>query len=53
MRRRLMHGTVFFALAIIGAIAFAVTGSIWLVGAALVFLAAGVVKLYQVGKSLQ
>jgi cation transport ATPase len=52
MRRKSMHGTLLFALGIIGAIAFAVTNSVWVAGAALVFLAAGVVMLYQVGKSL-
>jgi membrane protein YdbS with pleckstrin-like domain len=52
MRRKSMQGVVLFALGIIGAIAFAVTSSIWLIGAAAVFLVAGVALLYQVGKSL-
>jgi general stress protein CsbA len=52
IRRKSMLGTVLFALGIIGAIAFAVTGSVWVVGAAVVFLVAGVLLLYQVGKSL-
>lgn len=52
MHRRSMLGTVLFALGIIGAIVSAVTGSIWVIGAAVVFLVAGVVLLYQVGKSL-
>lgn len=47
-----MIGTALFALGVIGAIAAAVTGSVWVVGAAVVFLAAGVTMLYQVGKSL-
>jgi hypothetical protein len=41
-----------FALGIIGAIAFAVTGSVWVVAAAVILLVAGVVLLYQVGRSL-
>ena len=52
MRRRSMQGTVLFALGIIAAIASVATGSVWLVGAAVIFLVAGVVMLYQVGKSL-
>lgn len=52
MRHKSMQGTVLFALGIIGAIAFAVTGSVWVVAAAVVFLVAGVVLLYQVGRSL-
>jgi uncharacterized membrane protein len=47
-----MQGTALFALGIAGAIAFALTGSIWVIGAAIVFSVAGVVLLYQVGKSL-
>ena len=47
-----MQGTVFLALGIIGATASAVTGSIWVIVAAVIFLVAGVVLLYQVGKSL-
>jgi len=43
---------VLFALGIMAAIAFVATGSVWLVGAAVVFLLPGVVMLYQVGKSL-
>ena len=52
MRRKSMQGTLLFALGIIGAIVSAVTGSIWLAVAAVVLLAAGVLLLYQVGKSL-
>ena len=52
MRRKSMQGTLLFALGIIGAIAFAVTGSIWVAVAAVVLLVAGVLLLYQVGKSL-
>jgi hypothetical protein len=52
MCRRSMLGTVLFALGIIGAIAFAVTVSVWVGGTAVVFLVAGMVMLYQVGKSL-
>jgi general stress protein CsbA len=52
MRRRSMLGTVLFALGIMAAITFVVTDSVWLVGAAVVFLVPGVVMLYQVGKSL-
>jgi general stress protein CsbA len=52
VRRKSMCGTVLFALGIIGAIASAVTGSVWVIVAAVVFLVAGVLMLYQVGKSL-
>ena len=52
LRRKSMLGTGLFALGIIGAIASAVSGSIWLIGAAIVFLAVGVLMLQQVGKSL-
>lgn len=51
-RRKSMYGTALFALGIMVAIASAVTGSVWLVGAAVAFLLLGVVLLYQVGKSL-
>ena len=47
-----MVGTLLLALGIIAAIAFAVTSSFWLIGAAVIFLVPGVVMLYQVGKSL-
>ena len=53
MRRRSMQGTVLFALGIIAAIAAAATGSVWLVGAAVVLLVPGMVMLYQVGRSLR
>ena len=52
MRKKSMLGTGLFALGIIGAIAFAVTGSVWVIGAAVVFLVPGVSMLCQVGKSL-
>jgi hypothetical protein len=52
MRRRSMQGTGLFALGIIGAIASAVTGSVWVIAAAVVFLVTGVLMRYQVGKSL-
>jgi hypothetical protein len=52
MRRRSMLGTVLFAAGIMVAIAMAATCSVWLVGAAVIFLATGVVMLYRVGKSL-
>lgn len=52
MRRKSMYGTALFALGIMVAIASVVTGSAWLVGAAVAFLMLGVVLLYQVGKSL-
>ena len=38
MRRKSMQGTLLFALGIIGAIVFAVTGSIWAIGVSVVFL---------------
>ena len=47
-----MLGVVLFAAGIIGAIAFAVTGSFLVIGVAVVSLLAGVVLLYQVGKTL-
>ena len=47
-----MQGTVLFALGISGAIVSAVTGSVWVIVAAVVFLVAGMLMLYQVGKSL-
>ena len=52
VRRKSMQGTVLFALGIAGAIAFAVTGSLWVIAAATVFLVVGLLILYQVGKSL-
>ena len=52
IRRKSMQGTLLFALGIIGAIVFAVTGSIWAAGAAAVLLVTAVLLLYQVGKSL-
>ncbi len=52
MRRKSMCGTALFALGIMAAIAYLVTGSVWLVAAAVAFLLLGVVLLYQVGKSL-
>ena len=51
-RRKSMQGTVLFALGIIATIAAVATGSVWLVGAAVVLLLPGPVLLYQVGKSL-
>jgi hypothetical protein len=51
-RRKSMQGTFLFALGIIGAIVFAVTGSIWVACAAVVLLVTGVLLLYQVGRSL-
>ena len=47
-----MQGTVLFAFGIIGAIASAATGSVWVIVVAVVFLVAGVFMLYQVGMSL-
>jgi hypothetical protein len=52
IRRKSMQGTLLFALGIIGAISFAVTGSIWVAGASVVLLVTAVFLLYQVGKSL-
>ncbi len=52
LRRRSMLGTALFALGIVATVAFAMTRSVWLAGAALVFLGRGVMLLYQVGKSL-
>jgi general stress protein CsbA len=52
IRRKSMYGTALFALGIAAAIAAVVTGSVWLVGAAVAFLVLGLVLLQQVGKSL-
>jgi len=52
IRLKSMYGTALFALGIMAAIAFVVTGSGWLVGAAVAFLLLALVLLYQVGKSL-
>jgi hypothetical protein len=52
IRRRSMQGTVLLALGVIAAIASVATGSLWLVGAAVVLLVPGVVMLRRVGKSL-
>ena len=52
LRWKSMLGVVLFAAGIIGAIAFAVTGSFLVIGVAVVFLVSGIVLLYQVGKSL-
>lgn len=51
-RRKSMLGTVIFALGIVAVIASVAAGSVWLAGAAVIVSAAGVVLLYQVGKSL-
>jgi hypothetical protein len=53
IRRKSMFGTALFALGITGAIAFAVTGSVWVIGAAGVLLVAGVVMLCEVSASLR
>jgi hypothetical protein len=52
MRGKSMLGTVFFALGIIGAVLFVITGYVWMAVAALAVLVAGIVMLYQVGESL-
>ena len=52
MRLKSLCGTALFALGAMAAIASVVTGSVWLVGAAVAFLLLGLVLLYQVGKSL-
>jgi len=52
MRRKSMQGTLLFALGILAAIVFAVTGSVWVACAAGLLLVIGVLLLYQVGKSL-
>ncbi|MCU1239198.1 MAG: hypothetical protein JWP63_7165 [Candidatus Solibacter sp.] len=52
LRRASMFGTMLFALGIIAAIAFVVTGSLWLIGAAAVCLVPAVVMLYRVGQAL-
>jgi hypothetical protein len=52
IRRKSMYGTALFALGITALIASVVTGSVWLVGAAVAFLVLGLVLLQNVGKSL-
>jgi hypothetical protein len=52
MRRMSMYGAALFALGVMTAIASVATGSVWLVGAAVILLAPGAVMLYRVGKSL-
>ena len=52
LRWKSMLGVVLFAAGIIGAIAFAVTSSFLVIGAAIVCLVSGIVLLYQVGKAL-
>ena len=47
-----MLGTVLLAMAVIAAVAWAVTGSLWLGVAALIFVVPAVILLYRVGKSL-
>ncbi len=47
-----MQGTLLFAFGILAAIGFAVTGYVWVIAASALFLIAGVILLYQVGKSL-
>ena len=51
-RRKSMLGAVLFALGIVAVIASVATGSVWLVGAAVILLVPGLMLLYQVGKSL-
>jgi len=51
MRRRSMVGTALLALAVIAAVAFAMTSTFWLIGAAVIFLVPGVMMFYQVGIS--
>ncbi len=52
IRRRSMQGTLLFAVGILAAIAFAVTGAIWLLAVAAVLLLPAIVMLYRVGRSL-
>jgi hypothetical protein len=52
IRRKSMYGTALFALGITALVASVVTGSVWLVGAAVAFLVLGLVLLQKVGKSL-
>jgi len=53
LRRKSMLGTALFGLGIVGAVAFVITGSIWVGAAAVVLLVPAVVMLSQVGKSLR
>jgi apolipoprotein N-acyltransferase len=52
IRRKSMQGTALFVLGILAALAFAVTGAIWLLVVAVVLLLPAIVMLYQVGRSL-
>ncbi len=47
-----MQGTVLFALGIIGAVVSVVMGSVWIACGAVILLAAAIVMLYRVGRSL-
>ena len=51
-RGKSMLGTVLFALGILGALLFVITGSVWMGAAAVALLVPGIVMLYQVGKTL-
>jgi uncharacterized membrane protein len=53
LRRKSMLGTALFALGIVGAVAFVITGTIWVGAAAVVLLVPAVAMLSQVGKSLR
>jgi len=52
MRLKSMLGTVLFAIGIIGAVIFALNGSLLIGLVALVCLVPGLIMLFQVGKSL-
>ena len=52
IRRMSMQGTVLFALGIIGAVVSVVMGSVWIACGAVILLAAAIVMLYRVGRSL-
>jgi hypothetical protein len=51
-RRKSMLGTALFALGIIAGLFAVITGSVWMVAAAVVFLVPGILMLYQVGQSI-
>ena len=51
-RRKSMLGTALFAFGILAGVFALITGSVWMVAAAVVLLVPGILMLYQVGQSI-